>query len=356
MSLLEAEFIITAANDCPMYSVDDVFSLSGLALSFPPEKPTCLFLTREITEILVTGKLEIKEKGQEKREYNCSGCTGVVKFRVAEERKYQTQQMRMLAAAESREQKRSLGALENMLNTFSFLKVLDEESMKVIIHYLSMRNFSPDEIILEEGHPGKNLYMIVSGRVAVLDDKNEAIAFLGRGEIFGEMSLFTGKPVCATIKTVDPTMVFCLGGTDLSNILMKFPYLQMAVTQILAQRLGESNVSQAQTGKESLGLSGQIAELPLSELFQMINENVKTGRVEMQFRGSAAVVVFKNGEIVGAKYKGKEGESAFFDILAEKEGRFSFKTKLSTDEMRAQPIGSFMKLLMDGLRLIDEEN
>ena len=355
MSLLKAEFIITVANDCPFYSADDVFSLSGLALTFPPEKPTCLFLTREITEILVTGKLDISEGSKEKREYNCSGCIGVVKFRVAEERKYHTQQMRMLAAAESREQKRSLGTLENMLNTFSFLKVLDEESMKVIINYLSMRNFSPDEIILQEGHPGKNLYMIVSGRVAVLDEKNEPIAFLGRGEIFGEMSLFTGKPVCATIKTIEPTMVLCLSGTDLSNILMKFPYLQMAVTQILAQRLGETNVAHTQAEKESLGLSGQLSELPTSELFQMINENMKTGRVILQLSSGTAVVAFKKGEIVSAKYKGKEGKEAFFSILGEKEGRFSFKTKLSADEMEAHPIGPFMKLLMDGLRFIDEK-
>jgi CRP-like cAMP-binding protein len=355
MSLLEAEFIITAANDCPMYEVDDVFSLSGLALTFPHEKPTCLFLTKEITEILVSGKLDSKDESQEKREYNCSGCRGVVKFRVAEERKYQTQQMRMLAAAESKEQKRSLGPLENMLNTFSFLQVLDEESMKVIMEYLSMHNYIADEIVLQEGNPGKNLYMIVSGRVAVLDDKNEAIAFLGRGEIFGEMSLFTGKPVCATIKTVEPTMVFYLSGKDLSNIIMKFPYLQMAVTQILAQRLGESNVSQGQTVDKSLGLSGQLSELPPSELFQMINENMKTGRVEMQLSGGAAIVAFKEGEIVRAQYKEKEGRDAFFAILVEKVGSFSFKTEITSDEMRAQPIDAFMKLLMDGLRLIDEE-
>lgn len=252
MSLIETQFVITVANDCPMYSVDDEFSLAGLALTVPPDKPTCLFLAREITEILVTENLNNPNLDKEKKEFNCSGCIGLIKFRFAEEKKYSTPQMRMLAAMESREQARSLGTLENMLNTFSFFNVLDKESLQIIIKYIFMSDFGPEEIIIQEGHPGKNLYMIVSGRVSVLDDDDEAIAFLGRGEIFGEMSFFSGKPVCATIKTVEPTKVLCLRGNDLSNILTKFPFLQTAVTQILVQRLGETNVTQ--TGKKPLAL------------------------------------------------------------------------------------------------------
>jgi CRP/FNR family transcriptional regulator, cyclic AMP receptor protein len=354
MSLIEAQFVITAANDCPMYIVDDEFNLAGLAFTAPPDKPVCLFLAREITEILVTENFNNLKQGKDKKGFNCSGCTGIIKFKFAEEKKYHTPQMRMLAAMENREQSRSLGTLENMLNTFSFLKVLDEESLQVIIKYLFMNDFDLEEIIIQEGHPGKNLYMIVSGRVSVLDEDNEAIAFLGRGEIFGEMSLFSGKPVCATIKTVEPTKVLCLDGNDLKNILTKFPFLQSAVTQFLVQRLGETNI--AQTDKMALGLTGQLMELPPSDLFQMMNENNKTGRVAMDLKNGSAQVVFREGEIIGAHYQGKTDKTAFFDILHEKEGRFTFSAKLSDDEEQSPPIGNFMKLLLEGLRLIDEDS
>lgn len=353
MSLIEAQFVITAANDCPMYSVDDEFSLAGLALTVPPDMPTCLFLAREITEILVTEKLAGIMEGKEKKQFNCSGCTGLIKFRFAVEKKYSTPQMRMLAAMESREQTRSLGTLENMLNTFSFLKVLDEESLKVIIQYIDIKDFGADDIIIQQGNPGKNLFMIVSGRVSVLDDDGEAIAFLGRGEIFGEMSLFSGKPVCATVKTVEPTKVVFIPGTDLKNILSKFPFLQMAVTQILVQRLDETNISQ--TDKLSHGLTGQLMELPTSELFQMMHENSKTGRVAFSLNKGPAQVVFKDGEIVAAHYHATQGREAFFDILREKKGRFTFSANLSEDEEQSPPIDGFMRLLMDGLRGIDEK-
>jgi len=353
MSLIEAQFVITAANDCPMYSVDDEFSLEGLAFTPSLNKPTCLFLAREITEILVTENFINLKQGKDKKEFNCSGCTGIIKFKFAEEKKYHTPQMRMLAAMESREQSRALGPLENMLNTFSFLKVLDEESLQVIIKYLFMNDFDPEEIIIQEGHPGKNLYMIVSGRVSVLDEADEAIAFLGRGEIFGEMSIFSGKPVCATIKTIESTKVLCLDGDDLKNILTKFPFLQSAVTQFLVQRLGDTNV--AQTDKISLGLTGQLMELPPSDLFQMMNENNKTGRVSMNLENGSAQVVFREGEVIDARYKEKIGKAAFFDILRENKGRFSFSANLSYGEEQLKPIDNFMKLLMEGLRLIDEK-
>ncbi|MCK5195063.1 MAG: Crp/Fnr family transcriptional regulator, partial [Desulfobulbaceae bacterium] len=88
MSLIETQFVITVANDCPMYSIDDEFSLAGLALTVPPDKATCLFLAREITEILVTEDLNSPKLIEEKTQFNCSGCTGLIKFRFAEEKKY----------------------------------------------------------------------------------------------------------------------------------------------------------------------------------------------------------------------------------------------------------------------------
>ena len=353
MSLIETQFVITVANDCPMYSIDDEFSLAGLALTVPPDKATCLFLAREITEILVTEDLNSPKLIEEKTQFNCSGCTGLIKFRFAEEKKYHTPQMRMLAAMESEEQRRSLGTLENMLNTFSFLKVLDEESLQVIIKYLFMNDFGLEEIIIQEGHPGKNLYMIVSGRVSVLDDEDNAIAFLSRGEIFGEMSLFSGKPVCATVKTVEPTKVLCLGGDDFNNILTKFPFLPTAVTQILVQRLGETNV--VQTDQIAPGLTGELMDLPPTELFLMMHENNRTGRVAMDLKNGSAQVVFSDGEVIGAHYHGKKDKAAFFDILREKKGSFSFTANLSDDEMAASPLDTFLKLMIKGQRYIDKE-
>ncbi|MCB2181847.1 MAG: cyclic nucleotide-binding domain-containing protein [Desulfobulbaceae bacterium] len=357
--LLEAKFKIIQDRDCPLYDEGDEFTLSGLALQPPTGKATCLFLAKEITGILIE-KMDAESSGdkeatqKDKKEFNCSGCTGLIKFSYVDESKFYTPQMRMMAAAETRKQTRETGALVSMVNSFSFFQTLEEDSLKDILSCLQMKDFKAGEIVLHKGQAGRNLMFIVSGRVAVADDEDITLAILGRGEIFGEMSLFSGNPVCASIKCVDPVKILMLSGKDLSHILIKYPFLQMAFTRLLVQRLCETNVTQAE--KMSQAFSGLLMELPPSELFQMLNENVKSGVVELDLSKGKAQVAFSEGEIVRVQYMDLSGAEAFNEIIKEQKGRFRFSASLSLEEMGAPPIASFMKLLMDGLRKIDEEN
>ena len=41
-------------------------------------------------------------------------------------------------------------------------------------------------------------------------------------------------------------------------------------------------------------------------------------------------------------------------MLKEKEGRYSFSTGLTPEEMKAAEIGDFMMLLMEGIKRVDE--
>jgi hypothetical protein len=65
--------------------------------------------------------------------------------------------------------------------------------------------------------------------------------------------------------------------------------------------------------------------------------------------------MFRNGAIVQARYGKKNGRSAFFEILTEKDGRFQFVPGLTEQDMNLPELGMFMELLMEGLRKLDEE-
>jgi len=47
-------------------------------------------------------------------------------------------------------------------------------------------------------------------------------------------------------------------------------------------------------------------------------------------------------------------QTAIFAMLKEKDGRYSFTTGLSPEEMKAAEIGDFMMLLMEGIKSVDE--
>ena len=60
--------------------------------------------------------------------------------------------------------------------------------------------FGDGEAIVRQGEPGHSMYVLCSGRVAVvLEPGRQEVAVLERGAYFGEMSLLTGEPRAATV-------------------------------------------------------------------------------------------------------------------------------------------------------------
>ncbi|MDA3786188.1 MAG: cyclic nucleotide-binding domain-containing protein [Deltaproteobacteria bacterium] len=357
MDLLETHFEILETRACSMYKAEDVFSVAGLALLPPAGKPACLFLAKSLADILLE-YLSSKKKGPEAldAEYNCPGCTGIIKFGPTAESggRYLTPQMRLVAAAEKKEQALESGSLVEMLSTFPFFSALEGNHLQEIVDHFEHATIPAGKIILHRGRPGKYLYIVLSGSVQVLDEDGSPIATLLRGEIFGEMSLVSGKPVSASIRAAESTRLLMLSGKDLSNMLAKFPFLQMGFTRMLVQRLSRAN--DARTEEYAAGVAGQLDEVNAAELFQMFSENRKTGIFELRLPLGKGLVAFSEGAVIRAEYGGQKNKEAFWAILRENNGSFKFSSCLSLEDMGAEPIGNFMGLLMEGMRLIDEEN
>ncbi len=357
MDLLETHFQILETRDCPIYKADDIFSLSGLSLLPPDGRAACLFLAKGLADILLQ-YLNSKKKGSEKlkKEYNCPGCTGIIKFGPLDDSggQFLTPQMRLVAAAEKKEHAIESGSLVEMLGTFSFFSTLESEHLREIVEHFKQTTIPNGRILLQKGKPGKFLYIILSGSVHVLDDDGTPITTLQRGEIFGEMSLISGKPISASIRAAESTRVLMLSGKDLSNILVKYPFLQMAFTRMLVQRLSQAN--EARTEEYAAGVAGQFDEVSPAELFQMFNENRKTGVFELRLPLGKGMLTFSDGDIIRAEYAGKKNKEAFWAVLRETTGSFKFTSYLSLEDMGTDSIGNFMGLLMEGMRLMDEEN
>src|ERR1700760_1424535 len=59
------------------------------------------------------------------------------------------------------------------------------------------REFKRGDVLFREGEPGKEMYVIQSGRVNIIKtvrDTEKILATLGAGEFFGEMALLNNKP------------------------------------------------------------------------------------------------------------------------------------------------------------------
>jgi len=356
MPFRDAVFVITEEVKCPLYNLSEELRVSEGALTVPTAKATCLILAGDLLEI-VSQKVAFEQfdsRQTKKNRFGCGGCVGNIHFEFKKEKQFTTPQMKMLANAMKREKIKPIAGLIEALKKNEIFTSLGEQDLLDLANLLVFKNFEVGMPVVRKDDPGTHLYIVLSGRVEIVDDDNVVIAEIGLGGVFGEVSLLTGDKVASTIVAGEPTRIALLSRKNFNYILKRFPTLQTFFFKLQANRIKEINM---QRGEElSSGMIGYVSDIPTTELFQMLNANAKNGHLRLELDDYKGVVVFHNGEVVCAKLADKTGKDAFYDILGLKEGRFKFVQGLKEEEERLNPIGGFMSMLMEGMQRLDEQS
>ena len=96
-------------------------------------------------------------------------------------------------------------------------------------------------MIFTKGDPATRLYVVFSGRVAIVatatDDRESVISVLGPGALFGEMSMFDGGCRSASARALTTVHVIAIDFDDVRDVLAHRPEVLWAVVRILARRL-----------------------------------------------------------------------------------------------------------------------
>ncbi|MDW7772909.1 MAG: DUF4388 domain-containing protein [Desulfobulbaceae bacterium] len=119
----------------------------------------------------------------------------------------------------------------------------------------------------------------------------------------------------------------------------------------------EADLPAIVSGKQKNGrmiVSGALSDISPSELLQFFHMHQKTGNLRLDVPAGTAVIAFREGAIIGARYGEKEDKDAIFSVLGESRGEFSFETGLPEKNAAAEGIGDFMMILLEGLKRLDE--
>ncbi|MFH2064100.1 MAG: DUF4388 domain-containing protein [Pseudomonadota bacterium] len=335
----KTDIILTDTDDCPLYQPEETFVLQGHALTPPQDKPVCLILSADIQQ-LIAGQNH-SETGKNIL-FHCSGCNGRATL------EYRPDVFRKNRSGPDRH----VDNIAKILSNFSMFQSIDRDQIGKLVKFLKLAQFSKGDYIIRKGEPGKNLYIILSGTIEVLGDNNIRIAVLKKGEVFGEMSLLSGDPVGADIKVAEPAKVLYFQSHDFRRVLHRFPTMQLYLAKLLSKRLARTNIDKL--SENTAGISGTLSDTPPPEICQAINMNQKTGVLILHLSSGDAAISFRDGDIVRAEYGKWSGRDAFFEILKDTEGRFSFHPGLSPEEMQMKELGHFMCLLMEGISRVDE--
>jgi HEAT repeat protein len=104
--------------------------------------------------------------------------------------------------------------------------------------------FSDGDIVFEQGDPGDEMYVIVSGEVrvlVVLENRGEKeIARRVAGDVVGEMSIISGDARSASVAAVGDVRMLCLDRLGFESLLRERPEVSLAVLREICARLKQS--------------------------------------------------------------------------------------------------------------------
>lgn len=100
--------------------------------------------------------------------------------------------------------------------------------LKEIVLKLRSQVYSPGDYICKKGEPGREMYLVRSGRLEVIQEDTEAvIATLYEGSYFGEISILnlsdTGNRRTANVRSEGYSELLCLSKEDLLEALTEYP-------------------------------------------------------------------------------------------------------------------------------------
>ncbi|MFC3689601.1 Crp/Fnr family transcriptional regulator [Aquipuribacter hungaricus] len=133
---------------------------------------------------------------------------------------------------------------EDILRRAPLLAAVDEESATDIIGRMKAVELARGDRLFHEGDPGDALYVIETGKIKLArraaDGRENLLAILGPGEMFGELSLFDPGPRVATAVAVSNARVHSLTRDDFVPLLDQ-PRVALSLLAALGRRLRRTN-------------------------------------------------------------------------------------------------------------------
>ena len=132
------------------------------------------------------------------------------------------------------------------LKAFPVLESLDDDHLAELAPFFATDTFPPGRDIVRQNDPGDKFYIIARGKVEVWRTEEQSgstkrVAVLQDGDFFGEITLITGFPRTATVRTVTSCTCISLERGQFNRMLDRFPDLRRRVSEVALQRLRESS-------------------------------------------------------------------------------------------------------------------
>ena len=136
------------------------------------------------------------------------------------------------------------GIMETLRKVPLFSGLADEQ-LGHLGSVVRKNRYTPSSVILAEGEPGDNLFLLLEGSAKVTragsQGREVVIAFIRAGEFFGELSILDGQARSASVVALEDSQVYVIERSDFIGLIRRDPDLSIHLLQELARRIRASD-------------------------------------------------------------------------------------------------------------------
>jgi LmbE family N-acetylglucosaminyl deacetylase len=126
-------------------------------------------------------------------------------------------------------------ALLQEVELFSFMS---EEQLEAVGRTMTERSESDGVFLCHEGDPGTELYIVASGEVDILRERDGRVIHTApAGTCIGEMAVLEDRPRTASMRTRGDVELLVLNGEEFQRLIHQHPNMAYRVIQLLVKRL-----------------------------------------------------------------------------------------------------------------------
>ncbi len=142
--------------------------------------------------------------------------------------------------------KETTGSFEDALRQVALFQDLGERDLTRLSRRLVELEVPRHALVVQDGETSTGLYVVSEGSVVVLRQTvgkpEQVLAHLHRGELFGELGIFSGGRHMASVRAIEPSRILRLTGQNLREFFSDHPEIEQKL-QVTAARRHLANVS-----------------------------------------------------------------------------------------------------------------
>ncbi|HMQ51865.1 MAG TPA: ATP-binding protein [Anaerolineae bacterium] len=150
--------------------------------------------------------------------------------------------------------------------------------------FITEQHYQPGQILFSEGEPGDSVFIIHSGRAAIIKGKFDAptiLSYRGAGDLVGEMALLENEPRSASVVVLEELRALRITHEGFDTLLNSNPALSREALGILSARLRASDNAIESLSSEEHDLVEQMSVLKTEKEKLLEREQLRQGTIDL---------------------------------------------------------------------------